>query len=67
MNTHTQGYVIAGESVSDEVGREFGRLIAERDRLQQQVIAANLLAEQTSPAVSSPAPSARPPEPGETT
>jgi hypothetical protein len=31
--SNTEGYKIAGESVSDAVGREFGRLIAERDRL----------------------------------
>ena len=47
MDESTKGYRIAGEPVTDAVGEEFGRLIAERDKLQQQVNATNLLAEQT--------------------
>lgn len=31
--TTTQGYRIVGESVTDAVGQEFGRILAERDRL----------------------------------
>jgi hypothetical protein len=52
----TRGYRIAGESVTDAVGEEMGRLFAERDRLRDQVSAANLLREQTGLAARSPAP-----------
>ena len=43
----SKGYRIAGELVSDAVGEEFGRLMAERDNLRQQVDHINLLVEQT--------------------
>jgi hypothetical protein len=37
MSESTKGYRIADEPVTDAVGEEFGRLIAERDRLQNQL------------------------------